>query len=151
MQYTEAKPGRIFILRLEQGDVLPFDVEKFAIEHNIKCAGVQLLGGVDAGSRIISGPVNGDVIIPGMPLNINMIENVHESLGIGTIFPNEQGYPILHLHIGCGREKNTTTGCARQGVKVWMYMEMIIYELMDCKASRYIDEESGFTLLKVER
>ncbi len=35
MKYTEAKPGRIFILRLEDGDVLHETVERFAVDQSI--------------------------------------------------------------------------------------------------------------------
>jgi predicted DNA-binding protein with PD1-like motif len=33
MKYSEAKPGRIFVLRLEDGDILHESVETFAREQ----------------------------------------------------------------------------------------------------------------------
>jgi predicted DNA-binding protein with PD1-like motif len=149
MKYTEAKQGRTFVLRLEQGDVIPEDIEKFAEEKGIEAGLVYLLGGVDKGSRMVSGPVSGKDIKHNMPLNINEFDDVHESVGVGTIFTNENNKPILHLHAAAGREKNTITGCTRVGVKVWMYMEVVIVELLDCKARRKVDEKSGFTLLEM--
>ncbi|SHJ78145.1 Predicted DNA-binding protein with PD1-like DNA-binding motif [Dethiosulfatibacter aminovorans DSM 17477] len=149
MKYTEVKHGRTFVLRLEQGDLIPDDIEKFAAEHCIDSGVVYLLGGVDKGSKMVSGPVDGDDVKVNMPLNINDIENVHESIGVGTIFLNEEDKPILHLHAAAGREKDTITGCTRVGVNVWMYMEVVIVEFIDCNARRKVDGKSGFTLLEV--
>jgi len=149
MKYTEAKQGRTFVLRMEQGDVIPGDIEKFAADQGIDSGVVYLLGGVDQGSRMVSGPVDGKDIKHNMPLNINEFEDIHESLGIGTIFLNEDDKPILHLHAAAGRETNTITGCTRVGVNVWMYMEVVIVELLDCKARRKLDDKSGFTLLEI--
>jgi predicted DNA-binding protein with PD1-like motif len=149
MKYTEAKQGRTFVLRLEQGDVIPDDIEIFAEEKGIDSGLVYLLGGVDQGSRMVSGPVNGKDIKQNMPLNINEFDDIHESVGVGTIFLNEDNKPILHLHAAAGRGNNTITGCTRVGVNVWMYMEVVVVELLDCKAKRKIDEKSGFTLLEI--
>ena len=38
MRYTEARPGRVFILRLEYGDIVHETIERFAVEHNIVAA-----------------------------------------------------------------------------------------------------------------
>ncbi len=149
MKYTEVKQGRTFVLRLEQGDVIPEELEKFAEEKGIDSGLVYILGGVDQGSRMVSGPVNGKDIKQNMPLNINEFDDIHESVGVGTIFLDEDNKPILHLHAAAGRENNTITGCTRVGVKVWMYMEVVVVELLDCKAKRKIDEKSGFTLLEI--
>jgi predicted DNA-binding protein with PD1-like motif len=149
MKYTEAKQGRTFVLRMEQGDVIPGDIEKFAADQGIDSGVVYLLGGVDQGSRMVSGPVDGKDIKHNMPLNINEFEDIHESLGIGTIFLNEDDKPILHLHAAAGREKSTITGCTRVGVNVWMYMEVVIVEFIDCNARRKVDGKSGFTLLEI--
>lgn len=149
MKYTEAKQGRIFVLRLEQGDVIPDDIERFAEEKEIASGLVYLLGGVDKGSKMVSGPLDGEKIKHNMPLNINEFNDVHESVGVGTIFTNENNNPVLHLHAAAGRKKDTITGCTRLGVKVWMYMEVVIVELIDCNARRKVDEKSGFTLLEM--
>ena len=38
MKYSEAKQGRVFIIRLEDGDILHESIEAFAREHSIKAA-----------------------------------------------------------------------------------------------------------------
>ena len=75
------------------------------------------------------------------------MENVHEVVGTGTLFPNEKGEMLLHMHLACGRENKTTTGCVRKGVKVWQVMEVVIHELVDSTGVRKLDRATGFGLL----
>lgn len=149
MKFTEAKQGRIFVIRMEYGDVIPRDIEAFAKDMGIQSATVQLLGGADIQSQIISGPIDSDAVFPEIPLHLISLDKVHESLGIGTIMPDEEGEPVLHLHLACGNLKDVVVGCSRQGVKVWIYMEVILVEMLDCKAKRVIDSGTGFTLLDI--
>jgi predicted DNA-binding protein with PD1-like motif len=147
MQYTEAGLGRVFILRFEDGETVHEEIEKFSREHSIKAASVHIIGGADKDSRLITGPDRGRQT-PIVPIE-HILKGVHECAGVGTIFPDESGEPVLHLHMACGRESSTITGCARSGVKVWHIMEAIIFELTDCTAVRANDVETGFKLLKI--
>lgn len=147
MKYTEAEQGRIFILRLEQGDRLPDTIEAFAVEKEIKSAFVYLLGGADKGSTVISAPVDESSHSQPYPLHRNHLSHVHETLGIGTVFLNESEKPVLHLHAAFGRNNHTVTGCIREGIPVWKYMEVVLIELDQCHARRKLDVETGFTLL----
>ena len=36
MKYSQAKQGRVFVIRLEDGDVIHEEIEKFAREKGIK-------------------------------------------------------------------------------------------------------------------
>jgi len=87
------------------------------INQSVKSAALIILGGADEGSTLIVGPEHGrtQTISP----MEHLLDNVHEVAGTGTLFPDEEGNPSLHLHITCGREKSTITGCIRKGVKVW--------------------------------
>jgi predicted DNA-binding protein with PD1-like motif len=146
MKYSEAKQGRVFIIRLEDGDVLHESIEAFAHEHSIKAAGLIVLGGADQGSKLVVGPEQGRGR-PIVPLE-RILHNVHEVTGTGTLFPNADGQPVLHMHLACGREKETITGCVRRGVKVWHVMEVVLWELMDTSARRLPDQATGFDLLQ---
>ena len=64
------------------------------------------------------------------------------------MFPGEDGRPMLHMHISCGRESKAVTGCVRRGVKVWHVMEIILIELLDTEATRKRDPTTGFALLE---
>ncbi|RKX60002.1 MAG: DUF296 domain-containing protein [Thermodesulfobacteriota bacterium] len=146
MRYSQAKQGRIFIVRLEDGDIVHEEIEKFSREKSIKAAALIILGGADKGSKLIVGPEHGrrEPIIP----MEHILDNVHEIAGTGTIFPDEKGKPVLHMHIACGRKTSSVTGCVRKGVKVWHIMEVILFELVDTTAVRAFEPTTEFELLK---
>lgn len=148
MRYTVAKQGRIFILRLEDGDIVHEEIEKFVSDHLIRAAALIILGGCDRGSRLVVGPKK-DRTRPIEPLEM-VLHHAHEVMGVGTLFPDDKGNPMLHMHMGCGREDSTVTGCIRKGVKVWHVMEAILFELCDNTAIRTLDQETGFYLLQPE-
>jgi predicted DNA-binding protein with PD1-like motif len=146
MKYSEAKAGRIFILRLEDGDILHESVEAFARAQNIQAAALLALGGADQGSKLVVGPEHGRRQ-PVIPLE-HILDNVHEVTGVGTLFPNAAGQPVLHMHLAAGRETSTITGCVRRGVKVWHVLEIVLWELTETTARRLLDSTTGFELLQ---
>ena len=144
MKYSEAEYGRIFIIRLEDGDILHEKIEAFASEKSIKAAALIAIGGADAGSKLIVGPEKGrSRIISPME---HILDEVHEITGTGTIFPDKNNVPRLHMHIAGGRMESTKTGCVRNGVKVWHIMEVVLFELLNTKARRILDDQTGFEL-----
>lgn len=147
MQYTQTKPGRIFVLRLEQGEIVHKTIEDFARNQHILSAMLIVLGGIEDKSRLVTGPEDGTAR-PVTPIT-TPLTNVHETLGTGTIFPDKDGQPILHLHLSCGRKDRTLTGCSRAGVITWQILEVIILELTDCPAKRILKKELGFKLLDI--
>lgn len=149
MEYTQAEYGRIFIVRMEDGDVIHEEIEALAEKEGVVRGMLFILGGADQGSRVMVGPENGADITPGMPIMSRVFEGVHESVGVGTIFPDASGRPVLHLHMAFGRGDKTVTGCTRSGVVTWRYMEAVVLELTGCRGSRVPDPETEFNLLKI--
>lgn len=145
MKYSEAGRGRVFVIRLEDGDILHEEIERFVAEKGIRAATLTAVGGVDAGSRLIVGPEEGRVE-PVVPMEL-VLDNVYEATGSGTLFPDEEGAPVLHMHMACGREDRTVTGCVRRGVKVWHVLEIVLTELTESSAVRRYDSVTGFKLL----
>ena len=136
----------MFVVRLEDGDILHEQIEALALKESISAAMVILVGGADAGSRLIVGPEEGrSAVIKPME---HVLDNVHEVLGVGTIFPDEQAKPVFHMHVAGGRETAAIAGCVRSGVKVWHVMEAIVTELVDSTAARVLDPATGFELLR---
>ena len=146
MKYSEAKQGRVFVVRLEDGEILHEIIEEFASSHNISAATLIIVGGAREDSRLVVGPEDGDVT-PVVPMEY-ILDNVHEIVGTGTIFPDEHGKPILHMHISSGRSNSTITGCVRNGVKIWQVAEIILFELTETTACRKFDPKTGFKLLR---
>lgn len=146
MKYSEAKQGRVFVIRLENGDILHKELERFAREQNIRAAAVMILGGADTGSMLFVGPEDGQSadIAP----MTRVLSNVYEACGVGTIFPDSEGNPALHCHISCGRGETTIAGCARAGFQVWRVMEVMLFELIETTGVRQVDPETGYQLLE---
>lgn len=149
MQYGEGRMGRIFALRLEEGERLNDTIEFFAREHQISSAMAIYLGGAQPGSKVVVGPEagRGDSIIP----IIHALQGIQEVVAVGTIFPNEAGEPSLHMHGASGREGGATVGCTRAGVEVWLVGEVIIIEIMGTGGVRKKDPATGFHLLGFEQ
>ena len=145
MKYSEAAQGRIFVIRLEDGDIVHESIEAFAVEKSIRSAALIIIGGADKTSRLVVGPEDGraERIVP----MTHMLNNVHEAVGTGTIFPDKDGKPVLHMHMACGRNNDAVTGCVRTGVKVWHIMEVVLFELINSRARRSYDSITGFDLL----
>jgi predicted DNA-binding protein with PD1-like motif len=146
MKYSEATQGRVFVLRLEDGDVLHETIESFAKQKGIRAAGLIAVGGADDGSKQVVGPEN-DRARPVVPME-HVLEHVHELAGVGTLFPGPSGDPVLHMHAACGRGGRAVAGCVRRGVRTWHVLEIILYELTGTTASRVPDTETGFELLQ---
>lgn len=144
MKYEEGKIGRAFVLRLENGDVLPDCIEKFAKDKGIKCAHVTLIGGIGKGNVVV-GPKHPQNIPP-EPV-YQSIDGAHEVVASGVIALTDENKPVLHIHGALGRLGNTITGCLREGVEVWLVCEAIIYELLDVDVKRIKDPKSGLKLL----
>ena len=145
MKYSQAKQGRIFIIRLEDGEILHETLEQFAAGQGIKAAYMIVLGGADSQSRLVVGPEDGRV----SPINpmIHELGNVHEFVGTGTLFLDEEGKPTLHMHMAAGRLESTITGCVRTGVQIWQVAEVVLIELLETSAIRKLEPDLGFKLL----
>jgi len=145
MKYSQAELGRVFVIRLEDGDVIHQEIEKLARIEGIRAGSMIMVGGADEGSSLVVGPKEGRAASI-TPME-RQLENVHEALGTGTLFPDQQGTPVLHMHVACGRDASTVTGCVRRGVKAWQVLEVILYELTNTTSARMPDPELGFALL----
>ena len=128
MRSAEMREGRVFVLRLEEGEVLHESVESFCRENGVRCATVIAVGGVDAGSRYVSGPTMpvGDRIVP----IVCTVDAPSELTGTGTVFPDDDGNPVMHMHGSIGREGRSSTGCFRVRMVVWLVMEVVIREIV---------------------
>jgi uncharacterized protein len=147
MKATEGKIGRVFILRLEDGDIVPDCIEEFCRKNNVLTGNVLLIGGIGAGQVVVGPRVSSD--IPPEPM-ILPIDGAHEVVGIGIIAPDSNGKPLLHIHAALGRSGKTTTGCLRPGVTTWLVGEAVISEILGADATRKPDTASGLVLLQVD-
>jgi predicted DNA-binding protein with PD1-like motif len=145
MKASEGRLGRVFVIRLEDSDVLPGCIEKFAEKKGISIGHAILVGGIDKG-QIVVGPRLSDKMPP-EPMLLP-IDGAHEVAGVGVLAPGEDGKPVLHMHAALGRSGQTMTGCLRPGVTTWLVGEVILYEIIGAKVVRLKDKRSGFDLLQ---
>jgi predicted DNA-binding protein with PD1-like motif len=145
MKATEGHVGRVFVIRLEDGDVVPDCIEAFARNHGISVGQAVLIGGI-RGGQVVVGPRRSEESPPD-PMLLP-IDGAHEVVGVGVLVPGPEGQPVLHIHASLGRSGQTMTGCLRPGVRTWLVGEVILYEIRGTKARRVKDEASGLALLQ---
>lgn len=144
MQAAEGRLGRVFVLRLEDGDRVPDVIEQFAAQQGVTRALCAMLGGVGGGTLVV-GPEDGAAaaIVP----MLKAIAGVHEVAALGTLFPDATGAPRLHMHLAGGRGDDTVVGCCRRGVDIWKLAEVVLLELLDVPMTRRVDPTFGFEVL----
>ena len=145
MKACQGKMGRVFVIRLEDGDVVPGCIERFAEENGVSVGHAVLVGGV-GGGEVVVGPRCSQEMPP-QPMLLP-VDGAHEVVGVGVLAPDEDGKPVLHIHAALGRSGQTMSGCLRPGVETWLVGEVILCEILGVKAARVRDAESGFSLLE---
>ncbi len=146
MKAGEGRIGRVFVIRLEDGDIVPDCLERFAAEKGIATGHVILIGGI-GGGEVVAGPRKSDERPPD-PMLLP-VDGAHEVVGLGIIAADKDKKPVLHIHASLGRAGKTLTGCLRPGVSTWLVGEAIIYEITGVDVKRLHDKESGFDLMEV--
>ncbi len=86
-----------------------------------------------------------DAVVP----LFHTLAGAHETFAVGTLFPNEAGEPVLHMHAACGREGDAAVGCTRAGLETWLIGEVVLIEITGTEASRRRDPVTGFELLEL--
>ena len=145
MKACQGKMGRVFVIRLDDGDVVPGCIERFAEENGVSVGHAVLVGGI-GGGEVVVGPRCSQEMPP-QPMLLP-VDGAHEVVGVGVLAPDEDGKPVLHIHAALGRSGQTMSGCLRPGVETWLVGEVILYEILGVKAVRVRDAESGFSLLE---
>lgn len=147
MKHAQGAIGRIFVLRLEDGDLLNDTLEAFARDHGVQRGLAFYVGGSADGSRVVVGPdaTRDDAVIP----LVHVLAGAQEAFAVGTLFPDADGKPALHMHAASGREGAATVGCTRAGVQTWLVGEVVLLEITGTEARRELDPGTGFQLLSV--
>ena len=60
--------------------------------------------------------------------------------GTGTVFPDTDGNPILHMHGSVGRDGKSVTGCFRRRMVAWLVLEVVIQELVGSGPVREVSD-----------
>lgn len=142
MEYRTGTINRVFIVRFDEGDDFLGGLKQMISKENIRHGWFHVLGGIRE-ADVVTGPR-----VPVMPPEPvwDKVSGARETLGSGSIFwdGNE---PKIHLHAAMGHHGDTLTACVRQGTKVYLVLEVIIFEVTGLAATRPWYDEGGFNRL----
>lgn len=136
MQYTEGQIGRVFVVRIDDGEDMLLSLRQFIVDKDIQTGSIHFLGALMNG-RMVTGPE--EPVIPPVP-HFVMFEGGWEIFGIGTIYPGEGG-PHIHYHASVGRSGHALTGCLREKAITYLIVEAVIMEFTGLSARREFDEK----------
>ncbi len=141
MQYAEGQVGRVFVVRIDDGEDFLDSMQRFVAEKGIQSGSVTFLGALMSG-RMVTGPE--EPVIPPTP-HFVMFEGGWEVFGVGTIYPGEGG-PHIHYHASVGRAGHALTGCLREKATTYLIVEAVIIEFTGLLGRREFDERTQMNL-----
>ena len=137
MQYTEGQLGRVFVVRIDDGEDMLVSLRQFINDKSVYTGSILFLGALMKG-RMVTGPE--EPVIPPVP-HFVMFEGGWEVFGIGTIYPGEDG-PHIHYHASVGRSGHALTGCLREKAITYLIVEAIVLEFTGLSARREFDKKT---------
>jgi len=141
MQYTEGQLGRVFVVRIDDGEDMLVSLRQFVQDKGVRAGSIVFLGALMDG-RMVTGPE--EPVIPPVP-HFVMFEGGWEVFGVGTIYPGEGG-PHIHYHASVGRAGHALTGCLREKAVTYLIVEAVIYEFTGLSARKEYDEKTQLHL-----
>jgi uncharacterized protein len=146
MQYSEGNLGRIFILRIDDGEDLIESVIDFVQKKDLKFVMGLFIGAIRDG-KAVTGPE-----LPVIPpiQHFETYESAWEVFGMVTVYPSADG-PRLHIHSALGRGREALVGCLREKASVYLVNEVVLFEFVGLNAKREMDNRSGFYLINLDK
>ena len=145
MQYSEGQLGRVFVVRIDDGEDFLATIQTFVLEKEIQAGSILFLGALRNG-RMVTGPEK--PVIPPEPHYV-IFDGGWETFGIATIYLGDKG-PSIHYHTSVGRAGHALTGCLREKATTYLLIEAVILEFTGLKIRRTYDEKMQVNLPKVD-
>lgn len=142
MEYRSGSIGRFFSVRFDDGDDFLQELQALIIKEKIRHGIFHIIGGMRE-ADVVTGPKK--PVMPPDPVWKDVRE-VKEVLGSGSI-AWDGNEPKIHLHAAMGHHGDTLTACVRKGTKVYLVLEVYIFEISGINASRPWYDEGGFNKL----
>ncbi|MGA2104296.1 PPC domain-containing DNA-binding protein [Methanoregula sp.] len=141
MQYSEGRLGRVFVLRIDDGEDFLAVTQKFIQDKSVRSGTLLFLGALRQG-RMVTGPE-----VPTIPPEPHfiMFEGGWEMVGLGTISEGDNA-PAIHFHASVGRAGHALTGCLREKAITYIVAEVVILEFSGLDIHRRLDEKTGVPL-----
>ena len=142
MDYSTGQIGRTLMIRLDDGDDLHESLKTIVKKEKINNAWFQILGGIRR-AGVVTGPE--EPVMPPTPV-WKEVDTTREAIGSGSIFMDGDE-PLIHLHGALGHHGDTITACIRKHTKVYLTLEIILFELTGFEAGRPWYDKGGFNRL----
>lgn len=145
MQYSEGSLGRVFVLRIDDGEDLIAMLQKFIREKKIESCMALFMGALAEG-KCVTGPEA--LTIPPVP-HWEEYRDGWEVFGMATVYPSVEG-PKFHIHSAIGRGRTALLGCIRERAKVYLVVEAVLFEFSGLSVRREWDEKTELYLPDLE-
>ncbi len=142
MEYRTGSLGRVLTIRFDDGDDVLEGLQVIVRDEEIDNAWFQILGGVRH-ADVVTGPKK--PVMPPDPVWCE-VDGAREVVGSGSIYMDGDE-PRIHLHAAMGHHGETLTACIRKNTKVYLILEVLLFELKGIDASRPWFEDGGFNQL----
>ncbi len=142
MDYRTGSIGRVLTIRFDHDDDFLEGLKEIVLKENIESGWFQILGAVRHADVVI-GPE--EPVMPPTPVWTN-VDEAREVIGTGSVYMDGDE-PKLHLHAAMGFHGDTLTACVRKNTKVYLILEVLLFELEGIDAGRPWYEKGGFNRL----
>ena len=143
MEYKSGRTGRVFAVRFDEGDDFLQGMLELIKKENIRFGWFHVIGGLrEAG--VVTGPR--EPVMPPEPV-WRQVDDARETLGTGSIAWDENDEPKIHLHADLGHHGDTLTACIRKDTRVYLVLEVYVFEISGINASRPWYDKGGFNRL----
>jgi len=146
MEYRTGKIGRVMIIRFDHGDDFLHELTDMIKKEKIRSGWFQIFGGMRK-ANVVIGPEK--PVMPPVPV-WHEVDEARETIGIGSVFWDGEN-PRIHLHACMGHHGETLTCCIREGTRVYLILEVILFEIEGFSADRPWFEEGGFNKLSFKK
>ncbi len=143
MEYRRGTVGRVIAVRFDHGEDFFAGLKEIILREQIESGWFQVIGAFAQAGTVI-GPR--EPVVPPEPV-WKEVDSVCEVLGSGSVHL-DQGEPKIHLHAALGSHGETLTGCVRKDTRVYLTLELLLFELKGLGASRPWNEQGGFSRLE---
>ncbi len=146
MQYSEGSLGRVFVLRMDDGEDLIASLQKFVREMKVQSCMALFIGAVRDG-RMVTGPE--EPVIPPVT-HFEPFPDAWEVFGMATIYPSADG-PKIHIHSALGQRREALLGCIREKAGIYLVVEAVLFEFSGLSVRREWDEKTELYLPSLEK
>ncbi len=145
MEYRTGSVGRIIAARFDHGEDFLAGLRDIVLKENIASGWFQIIGALGK-AGVVTGPK--EPVVPPEPI-WREVEAVCEVVGSGSVHL-DNGEPKIHLHAALGDHGETLTACVRRDSRVYLTIELLLFELVGLGASRPWNAASGFSMVRFE-